>query len=229
MNVLIRSSVMAMAAAVATITASPPGLADDVMDAWAGGSVRNALLPGAAESAFSNLSRSQLRELSALFTTTDGAGEQIAAAEAVIERDQRAARLSRPARTFPHAANAVADVARDLRAAGIDGVDPAALGLGTVQRLSQVFSKHDDESRAASAIAILEQPDRRAQLSRTVAEVPGAGERAAVVVSGMRRLGVTVADPGTLTMGQLARISAALGPGDGASDQRAAIKRILGM
>lgn len=228
MNVLFRSTGMAMAAAVATLIAASPGLAGDDAYAWIDSAVRNQLLSsGVPETAFSTLSPSQLGEVSALLGTSDSARDKFDAARAVIERDSRTGRLSQPARAFPDSGPLVGGVAQKLRAAGIEGVDPSALSLGSVQRLSQVFSENEGELQVASARAILDESARHARLSRTLAEDAGAMDRAAIALGGMRGLEIEVTDPGALTQGQVSRISAVLSQHDGASDRREAIRRIL--
>lgn len=228
MNILTRVSILVMAGAAFTGMAAPRGVAADAGYGQPGQPIRNLLAsPAASDDGIAPLSRAQLRELSSVADSTDGSGDQRAAARAIIERSARNARLRQPAGASPHAAGLVADVRQELRAEGIGGVDPATLSLRDVHRLAQVFARQDGNHRRGAALAILEEASRNARLAQTVAEVPSAAARARSAAGQMAGLGIRLDDPGALTLGQLSRIASVLDQHDG--DQAAAIRRILGL
>ncbi|MRX49336.1 hypothetical protein GI374_02525 [Paracoccus sp. S-4012] len=171
MNIFLKSSVLAMAAAVATGIAAAPSFADGMAYLGLGNSARNQLLSSDVDANdLSTLTSAQMAELDAILHVSGSAVERNDAARAIIERSARNARLGRPAGESAHAAQLIAGADRNLRAAGIRDVDAATLSLGTVLRLSRVFSDHDGNGYAAEARAILNEAPRHARFAGTAAD-----------------------------------------------------------
>ncbi len=99
------------------------------------------------------------------------------------------------------------NVGADLKAAGINDVDAASLSLGTAEKLSKVFASGDQPSHREATMAVLNESRHSAPKINSVADLPTKEVMEKIVMHDMESIGVEIAHPDTLTVGQLSQIS----------------------
>ncbi|WP_138934313.1 hypothetical protein [Roseovarius arcticus] len=203
MKTLSRTSTLLMASALVSAMTASAGFADSAAYDTLNETLNRELTAvGVADANIGQLTHDQIGQLSAVFSEKSDPTVQKEEAEKIISGS-----ATRPVSRDQMVAGVRENVGADLKAAGINDVDPASLSLGTVEKLSKVFSTVDEPSQHEAAMAVLNDAPHSAPMMNSVADFPSKEAMEKVVMKDMESIGVEEAHPGELTVDQLSQIS----------------------
>src|SRR5680860_1611892 len=195
MGKLSRTSKLLMATALVSAMTATVGFADSAAYKNLDQTLSRELTEvGVADANIGQLTHEQIGKLSAVFSEKSDATVKKAAAEKIINVP-----AVRPVSRDQMVAGIRDNVGADLKNVRINDVDLASLTLGTIEKLSKVFSSGDQPSQREAAMAVL----NSAPKITTVADFPAKAAMEKVVLHNMESIGVEVAHPDKLTVGQL--------------------------
>ncbi|MFX0545990.1 hypothetical protein ACEWPL_010630 [Roseovarius sp. S1116L3] len=220
-----RLSRLLMATALVSIMTATSGFADTAAYDNLNDTLRHELTEvGVTDADIGHLTYEQVGKLSAVFAQKGNPTDQKLAAERII-----AGSPAKPISPAQVISGVRVNVGADLKAAGIEGVTPNDLRLGTVEKLSKVFASGDQSRHKAEAMAILDASPRTAAQMTSVTDVPANGDLEMAVIRDIKSVGIEARHPQNMTIGQLTAISKVFQEQRDQGARATQVRKILGM